>query len=83
MPFPSFLSSVQILSYLLQNQDDKFLLNRIIDFLPVFNIKWMLIRMAIGFKNQDYFPNKYLDSENNLIIYEKGIKRIDYLIERI
>ena len=56
---------------------DKNLIYRIKDILPIINIKWILIRLNIGFSNKFKNSSEFLDVHNNEKIYENGKNKID------
>lgn len=68
---------INLLNTFINKWDDNDLRERLIFMLPLINIKWILIRLRIGLKNN----NALLDMNLNENIYSNGIQRINRINE--
>tara|TARA_B100000886_G_scaffold283409_1_gene207696 strand:+ start:1911 stop:2891 length:981 start_codon:yes stop_codon:yes gene_type:complete len=73
------IDSLNLLICFCENWHDKDLHTRIKRILPLINIKWILIRLAIGFSNKVENKNDYLNPEMNLELYYEGKSKIDFI----
>jgi len=73
------IDSLNLLDSFCENWHDKELFFRVKRVMPLINIKWFLIRLAIGFSNKVENKNDYLNPEMNFKLYYEGKSKIDFI----